>query len=238
MINTAMILGAGLGTRMRPLTTTVPKPLVLLQNRPLIDYAIDRLSAAGITKVVVNVHYLADLLEYHLEKRKFPDILISDERRKLLDTGGGIIKALPILGSNPFIIHNSDTTWIEKEQNWIKALINAWNPDRMDILMILARRSQSIGYEGDGDFFIEKTGVLRRREKKSIAPFVFTGVSIAHPRIFLHAPQEPFSLNVLWDRAIEHNRLHGISVDGTWMHLGTPTALQAAEEKLKQEISF
>ncbi|MFM7083393.1 MAG: nucleotidyltransferase family protein [Hyphomicrobium sp.] len=238
MINTAMILGAGLGTRMRPLTITVPKPLVLLQNRPLIDHVIDRLSGAGITKVVVNVHYLADKLEEHLKKTKNPRIIISDERQKLLDTGGGIIKALPLIGPNPFIIHNSDTTWIEKKEKWINALINAWDPDRMDALMILAHKSQSIGYEGEGDFFIETSGALRRREKNSTAPYVFAGVSIAHPRIFLNNPIDTFSLNVLWDRAMKNDRLHGIKVEGTWMHLGTPSALKAAEEQLKQIIAY
>lgn len=238
MIYTAMILGAGLGTRMRPLTDTLPKPLVPFQNRPLIDYALDRLSEAGITKVVVNVHYLADKLEEHLKKRKHPEIHISNERQKLLDTGGGIIKALSLLGLKPFIIHNSDTTWIEKDEKWITALINAWDPTRMDALLILANRSESIGYEGDGDFFIEPSGILRRREKNSMAPYVFTGVSIAHPRMFLDAPDGPFSLNLLWDRAMQKGRLHGIRVEGTWMHLGTPTALQKAEEKLKHKKVF
>lgn len=233
-----MILGAGLGTRMRPLTDKVPKPLVLLYDRPLIDYAIERLITSGITKVIVNVHYLADKLEEHLKKRKYPEIKISNERQQLLDTGGGIVKALPLLGPNPFIIHNSDTTWIENKEKWITELINAWDPTSMDALLILAQRSESIGYEGDGDFNLQssdfkKTGLLRRREKNNTAPYVFTGVSIAHPRLFIDSPMGPFSLNILWDRAMKHDRLYGISVNGTWMHLGTPSALQAAENKLK-----
>lgn len=233
MINTAMILGAGLGTRMRPLTDNIPKPLVLFQERPLIDHALDRLSSAGITRVVVNVHYLADLLEDHLSKRSNPHIYISDERHKLLDTGGGIIKALPLLGQNPFVIHNSDTAWIERDQKWIPNLISAWNCETMDALLLLVPTSESVGYEGDGDFHLEPYGNLRRREKNSKAPYVFTGVSIAHPRLFLNAPSDIFSLNALWNRAMNSGRLRGLSIEGTWMHLGTPEALMAAEKKLR-----
>ncbi len=233
-IDTAMILGAGLGTRMRPLTDVVPKPLVRLQGRPLIDHVLDRLAAAGVTRAVVNVHYLADQLEAHLRSRSHPDIVISDERDRLLDTGGGVVKALSLLGPSPFIIHNSDSTWIEGIGSALDQLIAAWDEDRMDSLMLLALGATCIGYEGHGDFHMEPTGELRRRKERRESPFVFTGVSIAHPRLFDNAPEGPFSINLLWDRAIERNRLFGLRLDGVWMHIGTPEALDAAELYLRQ----
>ncbi len=235
MIDTAMILGAGLGTRMRPLTDLVPKPLVRLDGRALVDHALDRLEAAGITRVVVNVHYLADLLEAHLKGRASPKILISDERGKLLDTGGGVVNALPLIGDKPFVIHNSDTAWIEGLGGALSRLIAAFDPERMDSLMLVALAATSIGYDGHGDFDMSPDGLLTRRQERKEAPFVFTGVSIAHPRLFRDAPKGAFSLNKLWDRAIAERRLYGVRLDGVWMHVGTPEALAAAEQRLRLE---
>lgn len=235
MIDTAMILGAGLGTRMRPLTDMVPKPLVRLGGRALIDHALDRLEEAGITRVVVNVHYLADQLEAHLKGRKSPQILISDERGKLLDTGGGVVNALPLIGDRPFLIHNADTAWIEGIGGSLSRLMEAWDGERMDGLMLLALAATSIGYDGHGDFNMDPSGVLTRRSERQEAPLVFAGVSIAHPRMFKGAPKGVFSLNKIWDRAIAARRLYGSRLDGVWMHVGTPDALAEAEQRLKLE---
>ena len=235
MIDTAMILGAGLGTRMRPLTDMVPKPLVRLGGRALIDHALDRLEEAGITRVVVNVHYLADQLEAHLKGRKSPQILISDERGKLLDTGGGVVNALPLIGDRPFLIHNADTAWIEGIGGSLSRLIAAWDGERMDGLMLLALAATSIGYDGHGDFNMDLSGILTRRSERQEAPFVFAGVSIAHPRMFKGAPKGAFSLNKVWDRSIAARRLYGSRLDGVWMHVGTPDALAEAEQRLKLE---
>jgi MurNAc alpha-1-phosphate uridylyltransferase len=231
----AMVLAAGLGTRMRPLTDQVPKPLVKLCGKALIDHALDRIHDAGIGRAVVNVHYLADQIEAHLKRRAAPSIVISDERDQVLDTGGGVVRALPLLGSKPFLIHNSDSVWIEGVGSNIERLINAWDPDRMDSLMLLAVGSLSVGYEGDGDFELAPDGRISRRAEHRQSAFVFTGVSIAHPRMFEGAPVGRFSLNRLWDRAIEQGRLFGIRMDGTWMHVGTSDALEDAERRIKRE---
>lgn len=229
-VTTAMVLAAGLGTRMRPLTDTLPKPLVPLKGRPLIDHVLDRVAAAGIKRAVVNVHYEADQIEAHLAKRTKPKIVISDERGLLLDTGGGIAKALPLIGDAPFIVHNSDSVWIEGMGSNLARLLAAWDPERMDSLMLLALGATSLGYEGHGDFTMDPTGLISRRAEHREAPFVFTGVSIAHPRMFEAAPEGKFSLNKLWDRAIADKRLYGIRLDGAWMHVGTPAALAEAEQ--------
>jgi MurNAc alpha-1-phosphate uridylyltransferase len=234
-LNTAMVLAAGMGSRMRPLTDTIPKPLVPLRGRPLIDHVLDRIAEAGIANAVVNVHHHADKLEAHLAGRKRPKITISDERGVLLDTGGGLIKALPKLGPSPFLIHNSDSVWIEGIGSNLARLMAAWDPARMDSLMLLAIGATSLGYEGHGDFNMTPDGVITRRTEHREAPFVFTGVSIAHPRLFEGAPQGRFSLNVLWDRAIERGRLFGTRLDGMWMHVGTPEALKEAEKWIEHE---
>jgi N-acetyl-alpha-D-muramate 1-phosphate uridylyltransferase len=233
-ITTAMILGAGMGNRMRPLTDVIPKPMVRLGGRALIDHALDRLSQAGITDAVVNVHYLAAKLEAHLQKRKHPRIKISDERDALLDTGGGVVRALPLLGNAPFIIHNSDSVWLEGFGSNLERLIGAWDDRSMDCLMLLAIGAASLGYDGPGDFNLDSDGRITRRQPQRQAPFVFTGVSIAHPRMFENSPSGKFSLNLLWDRAIERQRLYGVRMEGTWMHVGTPEALDEAEQRLAQ----
>lgn len=226
---TAMVLAAGLGTRMRPLTDVVPKPLVRLGGRPLVDHVLDRLQAAGIRRAVVNVHYLAEKLEVHLATRREPEIIISDERGVLLDTGGGVVRALPLLGDAPFVIHNSDSVWIEDGGSNIARLIGAWDGARMDALLLVARTAHSLGYDGDGDFTMAADGRLERRAKGTTAPLVFAGVSIAHPRLFDGAPGGAFSLNAPWDRAIAAGRLFGLPLQGHWMHVGTPEALRDAE---------
>jgi N-acetyl-alpha-D-muramate 1-phosphate uridylyltransferase len=225
------VLGAGLGLRMRPLTETIPKPMVRLAGRPLIDHVLDRIAQAGIKTAVVNVHYRPEVLIAHLAARHAPRIVISDERDALLDTGGGIVKALPVLGAGPFLVHNSDSVWLEASAN-LDRLIGAWDGEAMDSLLLLAPSKGSIGYSGGGDFALLPDGRVRRRRKDEDVPYVFTGVSIAQPRLLEGAPQGPFSLNRLWDRAIGQGRLFGIAFEGTWMHVGDPVALAAAESAM------
>ena len=236
-VTTAMVLAAGLGTRMRPLTDAVPKPLVRLKGKPLIDHVLDRLAAAGIARAVVNVHHFPDLIEAHLASRTSPAITISDERGQLLDTGGAVVKALPLLGKAPFLIHNSDSVWIDGVGSNIARLAAAFDPKRMDSLLLLALAATSLGYEGHGDFVMAPDGLLARRGERREAPFVFTGVSIAHPRLFKDAPKGPFSLNVLWNRAIRAGRLYGLRLEGVWMHVGTPQAIDDAEQWIDRAAS-
>ena len=231
----AMVLAGGFGKRMMPLTKNIPKPMVVLKGRTLIDHVLDRIAAARVERAVVNVHYCADKLEAHVKKREHPEIVISDERQELLDTGGGVAKALPLLGKEPFLIHNSDSVWIEGVGSNLGRLFSVWDPDAMDSLMLLASAATSLGYEGSGDFAMDKDGRLSRRGERQMVPFVFTGVSIAHPRIFEGAPQGAFSMNRLWDRAIDNGRLFGIRLDGLWMHVGTPEALVEAERWIESE---
>lgn len=232
---TAFVLAAGLGTRMRPLTDVIPKPMVRLNDRPLIDHVLDRIGNAGIRTAVVNVHYHADVLTSHLANRRSPSIVISDERDALLDTGGGVVRALDKLGSEPFVIHNSDSVWIEGIGATLPRMFAAWQSDRMDCLMLLASAATSLGYDGHGDFNMSPDGRLTRREAGREAPFVFAGVSIAHPRMFEGAPRGAFSLNRVWDRVIEKDRLYGIRLDGRWMHVGTPQSLAEAEQLLAKD---
>jgi MurNAc alpha-1-phosphate uridylyltransferase len=228
-----MVLSAGLGTRMVPANGgVVPKPLVRLGGKALIDHVLDRHVEAGIERAVVNVHHRADLIEAHLQGRRAPRIEISDERDKLLDTGGGVKRALPRLGAGPFLIHNSDSVWIEGVGSNLARLFEAWDGTRMDCLMLLALASQSLGYQGRGDFAFEAEGKIRRRVEQEIVPFAFTGVSLAHPRLFEGSPDGAFSLNLVWDRAIAAGRAHGLRMEGTWMHVGTPDALAQAEQRL------
>ncbi len=231
-LDTAMILAAGLGTRMRPLTDTIPKPLVALNGRALIDHVLDRLAASGIKRAVVNVHHHADKLEAHLKTRKTPEIAISDERGVLLDTGGGVVRALPLIGNKPFLIHNSDSVWIEGLGQNLARLISAWDDVRMDSIMLLAPTTGSLGYDGPGDFQMDANGRLTRQSGQRLAPFVFAGVSIIHPCMFKSEAERRFSLNHVWDRGISAGRLYGIRLEGLWMHVGTPEALAEAEQKI------
>lgn len=236
--DTAMVLAAGLGTRMRPITDRMPKPMVPLAGRPLLDHVLDRLADAGIGRAVVNVHYLPDQIEKHLAGRRRPRITISDERDALLDTGGGVMRALPQLGKGPFIVHNSDTVWAEGVGNNLARMLDMWDAGRMDCLMLVASASTSIGYDGRGDFAMASDGRLIRRAERQSAPFVFAGVSIMTPALMEGMPKKgAFSLNKPWDRAAEQGRLYGLRLDGVWMHIGTPGALEAAERWLAHEQS-
>jgi MurNAc alpha-1-phosphate uridylyltransferase len=229
-----MILAAGLGTRMAPLTTSRPKPLIELKGKALIDYAIDRLVGQGVNFIVVNVHYLADQLVAHLNKRKDVEIRICDERDAILDTGGAIAKAMPLFKGEAFFTHNSDSLWVEGMGSALARMRRTWNPETMDALMLVAPTVTAIGFEGRGDFEMDSLGALKRREEMSLAPFVWTGVQIIHPRLFEGAPKNGrFSINPLWDRAIEKGRLFGQRLDGVWIHVGTPQGLEEAEGFLR-----
>lgn len=227
--DTAMVLAAGLGSRMRHVTTDRPKPLVPLAGRPLLDRVLERLDEAGIPRVVVNVHYKADQIERHLAGRSKPEIIISDERDALLETGGGIKKALPLLGPAPFLAVNSDSVWIEGVGSNLRRLCDAWDATRMDCLLMLALGASAVGYQGRGDFSLEPDGRLRRRREREVVPFVYTGVQIVHPRLFDDAPDGAFSMNALWNRALLQGRAYGIRMDGIWMHVGSPEELTEAE---------
>lgn len=231
-ITTAMVLAAGLGKRMRPITDTLPKPLVRVGGETMLDQALDRLAQAGVETAVVNVHYLADQIEAHLKERVRPRIVISDERGALLETGGGITKALPLLGPKPFLVLNSDSLWIEGPQSNIRRLVAAWDESRMDILLLLAAAATSFGYDGLGDFSMDPTGLLQRRREREVTPFVYAGVAIMKPELFADAPDGAFSLNRFFDRAIEAERLYGLRLDGQWLHVGTPESVKAADQRI------
>jgi len=224
-----MVLAAGIGKRMRPITVTTPKPLVEVGGRALIDHGLDRLEQAGVESVVVNVHYLPDLIRVHLGHRRTPRISVSDERDRLLDTGGGIAKALPDLGADPFYLLNSDSFWIEGPRPNLEWLAAGWRDDAMDALLLIASTVRSIGYHGRGDFRMDPVGRLFRRPEREVAPFAYAGAAILHPRLFADCPAGSFSLNLLFDRAIASGRLHGVRMDGRWIHVGTPEAVGEAE---------
>ena len=237
----AFVLAAGMGSRMRHLTTTVPKPMVRLNGIPLIDRVLGRIADAGIATAIVNVHYRADVLEAHLAQRgaQLPRIVISDERDKLLDTGGGVLRALtttwPQLCAGPFLIHNSDSVWVEGVGQNLARLCANYDSATMDALLLLAPTATSLGYDGNGDFQMDAAGRLTRRASRDSAPFVFAGASIAHPRMFEGVTAGAFSLNRLWNRAADEGRLYGVRLDGIWMHVGTPEAVIEAERQLDLE---
>lgn len=230
-VTAAMIMGAGLGTRMRPLTDDRPKPLVTVGGKTLIDHSIDRLVAAGVTLVVVNLHYKAAMLQAHLAKRHDVEILFSDETEMLLDTGGGVVKAMPHFGDQSFFVLNSDSIWIENSTPVLSAMLAAWDETRMDGLLLLADMKTALGYEGTGDFALKPDGhLIRARDAAGgDAVYAYPGVQIAGPRLFADAPQGAFSTNIMWDRAIAQSRLSGTVMDGAWIHVGTPEARDEAE---------
>lgn len=228
----AMVLAAGLGRRMRPLTDTVPKPLVKLAGKPLIDHAVDRLAAAGVDTVVVNIHHLANQMEEWARGRTLPSILLSDERDCLLDTGGGVAKALPHLGRWPFFVVNSDSLWIDGPAPALDRMRRSWSGQAMDALLLLSPIAHAVGYCGPGDFELHADGMLARRPSQGTAPFVFAGCSLVAPSLFAGAPAGRFSLNLLWDRAIAAGRLYGLRHDGLWLHVGAPEAIELAERAL------
>ncbi len=227
-----MVLAAGLGTRMRPYNGHIPKPLVAVGGKSLIDYGLDRLAEAGVESTVVNVHHLADAVERHLAPRKKPRIVISDERAELLGTGGGIAKALPKLGAAPFFLVNSDTLWLDGIKPNFARLADAFDADFMDALLLLAPTTGSLGYEGRGDYDMLPDRRLRRRSGGETVPFIYAGAAILSPVLFAGAPAGPFSLTMLFDQAAAGGRLFGLPLDGTWMHVGTPEAVAAAEVAL------
>jgi MurNAc alpha-1-phosphate uridylyltransferase len=234
---TAMVLAAGFGQRMRPLTDKMPKPLVPVAGKPLIDHVLDRLADAGVTRAVVNVHYLAEQIERHVATRARPQVTISDERGVLLDTGGGVIKALPLLGDAPFFHINSDTIWIDGVRPNLTRLAEHFDAATMDGLLLLAPTAGSIGYDGRGDFKMAPDGRLRARPERDVAPFVYAGAAILSPRLFDGAPQGAFSLTKLFARAIEAGRLHGLRLEGLWMHVGTPGAIAQAEDAISESTA-
>jgi MurNAc alpha-1-phosphate uridylyltransferase len=228
-----MVLAAGLGTRMGTLTHDKPKPLVPVLGRTLIDRVIDRLTQGGVTQVIVNVHYKAEMLKAHLARRKDVDIVICDESDAILDTGGGVAMALPHFNGEAFFAQNSDSLWVEGMGKAMSRMRDRWDPETMDALMLLAPCTSAIGYDGRGDFEMDSLGHLNRREEMRLAPFVWTGLQIIHPRLFENAPKGRFSINKLWDRAIEKERLFGVRLDGVWIHVGTPEGLEDAEAFLR-----
>jgi MurNAc alpha-1-phosphate uridylyltransferase len=231
---TAMIMAAGLGKRMRPLTTTKPKPLIEVAGKPLLDHVLDRLRAAGVRKVVVNVHYLADAVEAHLASRKHGlEVMISDERTLLMETGGGLIQAEPLIDSDPFLAINSDNLWIDGPADTLKLLASQWDDERMDALLLLVPLARAQNHRGMGDFHMKRDGRLRRRQRSHVAPFVFTGIQMISKRLLREAPEGPFSTNLLWNRAIEEGRCFGAVHQGLWFDVGTPRAISLTESALQ-----
>ena len=224
----AMILAAGLGTRMRPLTLNTPKPLIKVHGKTLLDYGLDAAINTGVKQAIVNVHYLANHIEEHLLARQNLEIKISDERNELLDSGGGIVKALTHLGEDPFYLLNADSFWVDDDKPNLHNMATHWDPGRMDVLLLLADMTQAIGFSGKGDFFLNANGGLKRRGKAKSAPFAYAGAAILSPEIFENAPKGPFSLNKIFDKALEQDRLHGVPLDGLWLHVGTPEAIDEA----------
>jgi MurNAc alpha-1-phosphate uridylyltransferase len=233
-----MILAAGLGTRMRPLTETIPKPLVAVAGRTLLDHALDRLVEAGVPRAVVNVHWRADKVRAHLDRRRAdglgPEVIVSDETDGLLDSGGGVRKALALLGDEPFLVLNSDVMWQEGLTRTLPRLVAHWNPEVMDALLLMAPTVSTVGYDGVGDFLMEADGTLQRRPEAHVAPFVFTGVQILSPALFDGFGPEPFSLNRIYDKAAEAGRLRGLRHDGRLIHVGTVEAIAEAEAALAE----
>jgi MurNAc alpha-1-phosphate uridylyltransferase len=228
-----MVLAAGMGKRMRPLTATQPKPMVRVAGKPLIDHTLDKLAEAGVARAVVNVHYLADSLEAHLRERESPRVIVSDEREQLLETGGGIAKADDLL-PDPFFCLNSDNIWLDGPVNAFADLSAAWDATRMDALLLLVTHKAAHNFDGKGDFHMDAVGRLRRRASGRIAPYIFTGIQLISKRLMRDAPEGPFSTNVLWTRAIEEERLFGLAFTGQWFEVGTPQAIRPTEEALSE----
>jgi MurNAc alpha-1-phosphate uridylyltransferase len=233
----AMVLAAGLGVRMRPLTDKMPKPLVRVAGRPLLDHVLDKLAGAGVGEAVVNVHYLPDQLIDYTASRTRPRVIISDERGQVLGTGGGVVKALPLLGPEPFFHVNADTLWIDGVRPNLTRLAETFDPARMDILLLMAPTTSSIGYGGRGDYSMLPDGALRKRKEHQVVPFVYAGAAIMSPSLFAGAPSGEFSLTKMFDQANEQERLFGLRLDGVWMHVGTPDAVGAAEEAFLESVA-
>lgn len=233
-ISRAMVLAAGLGLRMRPITERIPKPLVVVCGRCLLDRALDHLAAAGIERAVVNTHHLAEQVKAHVNGRTRPEIALSHEP-ELLETGGGVVNALPLLGEAPFFVANSDALWLDGPVPALKRLAAAWNGAVMDALLLVSVIPGTLGYQGRGDFYMDGVGRLRRRMERSVAPFLFTGLQLLHPRLFAGEKPGKFSLNRVYDKALAAGRLYGLRHDGAWYHVGDPAGLAAVEARLKAE---
>ncbi|WP_299192223.1 nucleotidyltransferase family protein [uncultured Erythrobacter sp.] len=231
--DTAMIMAAGMGKRMRPLTAATPKPLVRVAGKPLVDHALDRLADAGVERAVVNVHYLADALEAHVLERPNPKVMISDERDALLETGGGMIKAQAHL-PDPFFCLNADNIWLDGPRNAFADLSARWNPDEMDALLLVVGHARAANFSGQGDFHMDQHGRLTRRHTGRVAPFIYTGIQLVSHRLLRDAPGGKFSTNILWNRAIEEGRLFGLSFTGQWFEVGTPEAIRPTEDALQR----
>jgi len=231
--DTAMIMAAGMGKRMRPLTATQPKPLVRVAGKALIDHALDRLCEAGVSRAVVNVHYLADALEAHVKERDMPRVIVSDERTQLLETGGGMIKAQGHL-PDPFFCLNADNIWLDGPQNAFLDLSNRWDPDAMDALLLVVPHTRAANFAGQGDFYMDPVGKLSRRLPGRIAPFIYTGIQLVSHRLLRDAPEGKFSTNILWNRAIGEGRVYGVSFTGQWFEVGTPQAIGPTENALQR----
>ncbi|HEX7848276.1 MAG TPA: nucleotidyltransferase family protein [Sphingomonas sp.] len=231
---TAMVMAAGIGKRMRPLTATRPKPLVQVAGQALLDHVFDRLRAAGIKRAVVNVHYLADSLEAHLKNRvKGIDVVISDERQELMETGGGLVKARELIGDEPFVVVNADNLWIDGPADTIKLLASRWDDEVMDALLLVVPLARAHNHGGLGDFHLDANGrITGRRKPGRVAPFVYTGVQILSPRVIQDWPEGPFSTNLFWNRAIEAGRAYGFVHQGLWFDVGTPPAIARTEALL------
>jgi MurNAc alpha-1-phosphate uridylyltransferase len=230
----AMVLAAGIGKRMRPLTATRPKPLVRVNGRALIDHSLDKLVEAGVSRAVVNVHYLPGQIEAHLAQRSAPSTVISDEREALLETGGGMVKALPLIDADPFFCLNSDNVWLDGPQNVFAALSDTWDPAKMDALLLLVNHARAFNYNGRGDFHLDPMGRITRRKPGRVAPFIYTGIQIVSQRLLREAPEGAFSTGVLWDRAIAEGRLYGISHYGQWFEVGAPEMIAPTEAALQR----
>ena len=232
----AMVFAAGLGTRMRPVTDTIPKPLVEVGGKALIDHMLDRFAEAGLARAIVNVHYRADQLETHLAGRTSPEIVLSDERARLLDQGGGIKLALPLIGDAPFFICNTDQFWLEGPHSNLAALAARWDPDKMDVLLLVAATTSSVGVDWAGDFTMLADSRLVKREERGVAPFVYAGVGIIKASLFETAPEGPSRLAPYFFDAAAQGRLFGHRLDGQWLHVGTPEAIAEAEETIKRSV--
>jgi MurNAc alpha-1-phosphate uridylyltransferase len=232
-----MVLAAGLGLRMRPLTERMPKPLVQVAGQTLLDHVLNKLGDVGVSEAIVNVHYLPDQIIDHVAGRAKPCVIISDERNQVLGTGGGIVKALPLLGQAPFFLVNADTLWIDGVRSNLARLAETFDPARMDIRLLMAPTASSIGYNGNGDYAMLPDGALRKRKEHQVVPFVYAGAAIISPSIFADAPSGEFSLTKMFDAANAQERLFGLRLDGMWMHVGTPDAVAEAEEAFLESVA-
>ena len=231
--DTAMVLAAGLGLRMRPLTADKPKALVPVAGKPLIDHVLERLEAGGVRRAVVNVHYLADAMETHLARRAGAlDIVVSDERAELLETGGGLVHARDLLGDRPFYVVNADNLWLDGPVDTLQLLANRWDADAMDALLLVVPFARAHCHRGMGDFHMDGTGRVARRKPGRVAPFVYTGIQLVSPAFLDGAPDGAFSTNLLWNRAIENGRVYGVVHQGLWFDVGTPAAIPVTEAML------